>query len=157
MQPAKLLKHFSVLRIAVKHSSVRSFGAFVLQGCQKSYSRRDTFTHIFLLFMNVADLEPDVLLVKWSRWIGNNVLEALSSKSAVATDTARCSNSPPSSVGIFAAACKLCRDGNRSHWLFQNQAACALPVRTLLRHAQENRICRKGYQYHTIILAPLSC
>jgi hypothetical protein len=39
--------------------------------------QEDEFPHIFLLFMDMADLEPNVLLVEWFRWIFDNVCKAL--------------------------------------------------------------------------------
>lgn len=35
------------------------------------------YTDILLLFIDVADLEPDVFLVKWTWWIVDDVFEAL--------------------------------------------------------------------------------
>ena len=34
-------------------------------------------TYVFLLFVHVTNLEPDVLLVEWSGRVGDDVLEAL--------------------------------------------------------------------------------
>jgi hypothetical protein len=35
------------------------------------------WTYFFLLFVHVADLEPNVLLSERPRWVGDNILEAL--------------------------------------------------------------------------------
>ena len=36
--------------------------------------------YIFLLFVNVADLEPDIFLGKRTRWVVDDVFEALEKK-----------------------------------------------------------------------------
>jgi hypothetical protein len=52
-------------------------GAFPAQGCDEAR------TYIFLLLMNVTDLEPNVLFSQWARRVIDNVLEALRNKSVI--------------------------------------------------------------------------
>lgn len=42
--------------------------------------KADLQTYVLLLLVNVADLEPDVLLSERARWVIHNVLEALQSE-----------------------------------------------------------------------------
>jgi hypothetical protein len=42
--------------------------------------RTDFKTYVLLLLVDVADLEPDVLLSERARWVIHNVLEALQSE-----------------------------------------------------------------------------
>jgi hypothetical protein len=34
-------------------------------------------TYLFLLLIHVTNLEPNIFLREWARWVGHNVLEAL--------------------------------------------------------------------------------
>ena len=61
MQPTELLQDLSVVGIAVEDAHICALGCVV----------------IFLLFVDVPNLEPDVFLTQWSWRISNNVLEAL--------------------------------------------------------------------------------
>jgi hypothetical protein len=61
MQPAKLLKDLCMLRVSVKHTSISRLGIVV----------------IFLLLMDMSNLEPNVLFSQRGRWHGNNVSETL--------------------------------------------------------------------------------
>ena len=46
--------------------------------CQLSKCRENGgLTNVFLLFMNVSNLEPDVFLIQWTRWISDDVFKAL--------------------------------------------------------------------------------
>ena len=45
--------------------------------CKQRVKQGFKVTHILLLLMNVADLEPDVLLIERPRRIGNDILETL--------------------------------------------------------------------------------
>jgi hypothetical protein len=61
MQPSELLKDLGMIRIAVKHTSVCSFGVVILK-CVKT-GNDDLLgdsTYVFLLFVNMTDLEPDI-------------------------------------------------------------------------------------------------
>lgn len=61
MQPTQLLQNLGMVGVTLEHSSVSSFGRVV----------------IFLLFVNVTNLEPDVFLTQRTRRIVDNVPEAL--------------------------------------------------------------------------------
>jgi hypothetical protein len=80
--------------------------------------------YIFLLFVDMSDLEPDVFLGERTWRVIDNVVEALSSQQLSLLGL----------IGVylrlnfvetFAAACILCRDGSRSRLPFQSPAACA--------------------------------
>lgn len=64
MQPAELLKNLCVIRIALEHTHVCAFGSVV----------------IFLLLVDVTDLEPNVFLAERSRRVINDVLEAFQAR-----------------------------------------------------------------------------
>ena len=61
-------------------------------------------TYIFLLLVNMADLEPDVLFVEWPRWIRDDVLEALLLVSAIPQIAKK--YSLPGTLGICLAVCR---------------------------------------------------
>jgi len=67
-------------------------------------------TYIFLLFMDMANLKPDIFLIQWSRWIRHNVLEALEEvRVSMESMTGESFLVPLSFVDIFAVACRLCQ------------------------------------------------
>lgn len=41
--------------------------------------------YVFMLFMHVADLEPDVFLRQWAGWRVDDVFEALGAKSVISS------------------------------------------------------------------------
>lgn len=61
-------------------------------------------THVFLLLVDMANLEPDVLLIEWSRWIRHDIFEAL----LLISQIPRAINvySPRETLGICLAACR---------------------------------------------------
>lgn len=71
VQPAQLLQNLGVGWIAVKHAHVGALRGVI----------------VFLLFVYMAYLEPDILLAQGSWWIVDNVLEALR---VVSTQLAKC-------------------------------------------------------------------
>ena len=76
MEPAKLLQDFGMLRVALKYTSVSVLGALKLNDVRGVSNRRQG-SYVFLLLVHVSDLEPDVLLIKGTRRIRDNVFEAL--------------------------------------------------------------------------------
>lgn len=83
-------------------------------------------TYVFLLLMNMANLEPNVLLREGARGRADNVLEALL---RVRCDSRRDLKSglnlPRDSVGISVAAYRLYRGESKSRWPFQSRAGSA--------------------------------
>jgi hypothetical protein len=77
MEPAKLLKDLCVLWIAIKHAAVCCFGVVELFFVSEQIQKDTEETHIFLLLVDVSNLEPDVFFCQWSWWIMYNILEAL--------------------------------------------------------------------------------
>ena len=84
IQTAELLEDFCVCWILLKNTLVRLFRRDELvqraEGISLSVRRRAaTFfpTHILLLLVDVADLEPDVDLGEWTWRIVEDVAEAL--------------------------------------------------------------------------------
>jgi hypothetical protein len=80
MEPAQLLQNLGVVRIALENPMIRGFGVFVLSRPSEWGMRRvdgKSDTHIFVLLMHVADLEPNVLLGEGRRRVVDDVLEAL--------------------------------------------------------------------------------
>jgi len=78
MEPAQLLEDLRVIWIALENASVGRLGRVVL--CKISgmtWWKRGAVTYIFLLFMHVSNLEPDVLLTERLWWVRHNVAEAL--------------------------------------------------------------------------------
>lgn len=79
VEPTKLLQDLGVVRISVKNSTVRCLRAVILNF--KSEATQcillGSMTYVFLLLMNVANLEPNVLLGEGRRRRCNNVIEAL--------------------------------------------------------------------------------
>lgn len=61
MQPSKLLKDLGVVGVTLKHATVGALGSLEL----------------FLLLIDVTDLEPDVFFCEGAWWVGDNVFEAL--------------------------------------------------------------------------------
>ena len=65
--------------VSVQDPTICAFGTFVLQ---KAVSKEDlkhkSPTHIFLLFVHMANLEPDIFFIQRPWRILHNVLETLS-------------------------------------------------------------------------------
>lgn len=61
VQPTELLKDLGMVGVALKYPSVCSLGSF----------------EFLLLFINVTNLKPDIFFGQRSRWVGDNVFEAL--------------------------------------------------------------------------------
>lgn len=86
VQPSELLQDLGMVRVLVKHSAVGGLGsvklcATVSRGRKKKGGgggrRGAGITYVFLLLVDMANLEVDVLLGQWARRIVYNVLEAL--------------------------------------------------------------------------------
>lgn len=80
MKPTKLLEDLGVVGRVVENSLIRGFGAIKLQRLSINsawHFAMKAATYVFLLFVNMADLEPDVLLGQGSGRRVDNVLEAL--------------------------------------------------------------------------------
>lgn len=61
MQPAQLLQNLGVVRVSVQYALICIFGT----------------VKVLLLFVDMTNLEPDVLFGQRRRWRIDNVLEAL--------------------------------------------------------------------------------
>lgn len=82
MQPTKLLQYFRMVGVAIQHALVCRLCSLELLRLSVSVWPFLTGTmrlvaYIFLLFVNVADLEPNVFLGKGTRWVVDDVFEAL--------------------------------------------------------------------------------
>lgn len=79
MEPSELLQHLGVVRVTLKHTLIGGLSAIILlQDLVITHvSVMAVKTYVFLLFMNVTDLEPDVFLRKRRRRRVHNVFEAL--------------------------------------------------------------------------------
>lgn len=79
MQPAQLLKYLGVVGGVVQNTLIGSLGAVELDemsAAESTVHPRIT-AHVFLLLMDMTNLEPDVLLGEGARRRVHNVLEAL--------------------------------------------------------------------------------
>jgi hypothetical protein len=77
VKPTELLKHFGVIWITFQNATVGTFGCFELEKRLAAIWQARTCTYLFLLFVNMSNLEPDVFFGQRARWIGDNVFEAL--------------------------------------------------------------------------------
>lgn len=77
VEPAELLEDLCMGRRVIKDTLIRGLGAVELKKCQVGTGRRGKRTYVFLLLVNMSDLEPNVLLRKGTRGRADNVLEAL--------------------------------------------------------------------------------
>lgn len=70
-----------MVRVAVENSAVGRLSGVELEnnGVRKLSTQACDFarTYVFLLLVNVTDLEPNIFLGQWARRVINNVLEAL--------------------------------------------------------------------------------
>jgi hypothetical protein len=65
--------------VSVQHPTICALGTFVLQKAVSKEDHKDkSATYIFLLFVHMANLEPDVFFVQRPRRVLHDVLEALS-------------------------------------------------------------------------------
>lgn len=80
MQPSQLLENLGVVRRMIEDSLVGSLGTlelFSVLGLIFKGELGRMSAYVFLLLMNMSDLEPNVLLSERSGWRVHNVLEAL--------------------------------------------------------------------------------
>lgn len=77
MQPAKLLQNLCMVRVSLQYSSVGTFCSLVLNFALAMARLLNADTYVFLLFVNMADLKPDILFCEWPGRIGNDPFEAL--------------------------------------------------------------------------------
>lgn len=64
--------------VSVQHPTICALGTFVLQmAVSDEGQKHKSATHIFLLFMHMANLKPDVFFIQRPRRILDDVLEAL--------------------------------------------------------------------------------
>lgn len=73
-----------MVRVAVENSAVGRLSGVELEnnGVKKLSTQAWDFarTYVFLLLVNVTDLEPNIFLGQWARRVINNVLKALDYK-----------------------------------------------------------------------------
>ncbi len=70
MQPSKLLEDLGVVRVPLEDSLVGGLGAVKLQSGVSDCLLANPGglkTYVLLLFVHMADLEPDILLRQWRR------------------------------------------------------------------------------------------
>ena len=78
MQPAKLLEDFSMIGITLENTPIGKFGVVILQYVRVARTRlRIVSTYVFLLFVHMTNLEPDVFLSQRRWWKRHNISEAL--------------------------------------------------------------------------------
>lgn len=78
VQPSQLLKDLRVVGVTVKDPAVSALCSLELShvsAMKQLLCLGDT--NLLLLFVNMSNLEPDVLFRQWARGVGNNVFEAL--------------------------------------------------------------------------------
>lgn len=84
VKPSELLQDFGMIRITFEHAEICPLGRFVLLSvsvhCDNTVESADN-TYIFLLFVDMTNLKPDICLTQWLRRVLDNVLEALCSGS----------------------------------------------------------------------------
>lgn len=81
MKPAQLLENFGVIGRILQDSIVRILRVVKLVLCQLRDVKTDkncNYTHVLLLLMHMANLEPDIVLGEWRRRRADNEFEALS-------------------------------------------------------------------------------
>ena len=78
MQPAKLLEDFSMIGITLENTPIGKFGVVILQYVRVARTRlRIVSPYVFLLFVHMTNLEPDVFLSQRRWWKRYNISEAL--------------------------------------------------------------------------------
>lgn len=98
-----------MIGVSLEHAPICSFRRVVLPPVSKpARCREDGVRYVFLLLMDMSNLEPDILIGQRSWRIGNNVLEALDRKSVSAHLVFDQDESPVplSSDCISAVACR---------------------------------------------------
>lgn len=114
MQPAQLLQDLCMFRVALQDMAVCMLGTFILDlqvvSIKPCWGRIPSqhHTYVLLLFVYMANLEPDIFLIQRSRRIANNIPEALNharqrspfSRKAVRADV------PQDFAETLPAACK---------------------------------------------------
>jgi hypothetical protein len=116
-------------------------------------SNRKSKTHVFLLFVYMSDLEPNIFFCQRGWWYRDNISETLQ-LIRISTQRIRMNDLPLNSVRISAVVYKLCPGGSRSHSPSQNLVACALLVKMPLRHVRGNRIYHRVFQCRTKVSVP---
>lgn len=84
VQPTQLLKNLGVVGRLIQHSLVRRLGTIKLRdniSMLREKRKNQAVAHIFLLFMNMSNLEPNVLLGQRSRGGIDNIFKALQNSS----------------------------------------------------------------------------
>jgi hypothetical protein len=66
-----------VIRVTLEDTAVCALCRVKLRLLAVLSSQDGRPTYLFLLFIHVTDLEPNILLGEWARWVGHNVFEAL--------------------------------------------------------------------------------
>lgn len=78
VEPPKLLENLGMVRIALQHTLVsRSSGIILKRISVSGVSGIRRPTHILLLLVNMANLEPDVFFCQRARGVANDVFETL--------------------------------------------------------------------------------
>jgi hypothetical protein len=63
MKPTQLLQHFCMTWITLKHSPIGGLGTIILRILSTgTFAIQATYTYVFLLFMDMTNLEPDIFL-----------------------------------------------------------------------------------------------
>jgi hypothetical protein len=79
MEPSQLLKHLRMVGITLEDPAVSAFCRFELSRTLAMISHWSCgCTNLFLLFVHVPNLEPDIFLGERAGRVGDDVLEALS-------------------------------------------------------------------------------
>lgn len=63
--------------VSVKYTTICTFCIIVLETISWEGAKLEQATYVFLLLVDMSDLEPNVLFGKWSWWHRDNVAEAL--------------------------------------------------------------------------------
>ncbi len=82
VQPSKLLEYFGMRRVVLHDTFIRFASTIVLPmthaiSDNNRWPTITTDTYIMLLLIYMTDLEPNVRMCKWVRWIAKDAVEAL--------------------------------------------------------------------------------
>ena len=78
VKPAQLLKDLGVIGVTFENASVSRLGRVVLRKVSGlPWEVSGVATYVFLLFMHVSDLEPNILLAERLWWVRHYIAEAL--------------------------------------------------------------------------------
>jgi len=78
MQPSELLQDLGVVGVAVEDAHVSALSRIILDRVLVVVTRCDEWSpYLFLLLVNMTNLEPNVFFTQWARRVIDNVLEAL--------------------------------------------------------------------------------